>query len=377
MARGGIKKVAKSSQQVKPEFASTTGANTASALTAHAPPAPFKSAPAALLPLAETLPTDHVFLVHVESTPPGMRKQTFLVPIILNLIILSGLCWRLYYAVPTYLEQMITIMGYETRWTVKPKALAWHDLGEILFYRTFLLSMDYVIFGLLGRWPYEFLFGDKHGRYVGPCSWKWTVGFSRKQEPIVRRGRKWDSPIYAKPAERKKLNKAEKSWTQEEELTIHTKCSDALSTAATTKNALTLLDKDWDLDYAGMVDATELLDASQISIMDLDRVVLVPWQGKWYSWYPHASQAPTDRPVGAKDEKLENFRKHLSELNCDDIFYRWIELIQYETSQPGGFTAERRKSAEAELRKMLKSKQKDDEAFITSVGGLTSIPGLA
>lgn len=369
MARHISKKVVK--QPNVPSSSTTTVKDV------HAPPSPFRPAPAALQPLADTLPTDHVFIVHLESTPPGMRKQTFLVPIILNLIILSGLCWRLYYAVPTYLEQMITIMGWETQWTVKPRALDWTDLGTILFERTFLLSMDYVIFGFGGRWPYEFVFGDKYGRYTGPLGWKLAVGFSRKEEPIVRRGRKWDIPIYAKQAERKKLSKPEKSWTKEEELAVHTKCTDALRTSMTTKNALTLLDKDWDLDYAGMVDATELLDTEKISSTDINRVVLVPWQGKWYSWYPHASEKLPGQPVNEKDEKLENFKKQLVELNCEDVFYRWIELIQYETSQPGGFTVARRQAAEAELRKMLQSRQKDDEAFINSVGGLDCIPGLS
>lgn len=372
MARGGSKKVTKSNQQSA--LLQTNGSTT---INTHAPPSPFTAASAALLPLADTLPTDHVFIVHVETTPPGLRKQAFLVPIILNLVILSGLCWRLYYAVPTYLEQMITILGYETQWTVKPRALDWSDLGVILFYRTFLLSMDYVIFGLAGRWPYYFVFGDKYGRYTGPCGWKWAVGFDRKQEPVVRRGRKWDMSIYAKEAERKNSSKPEKSWTKEEELAVHTKCSDALRTSMTTKNALTLLDKDWDLDYAGMVDATYLLDTAKISTTDIDRVVLVPWQGKWYTWYPHASEASAGQPAGEKDENLENFRKHLVKLGCEDVFYRWIELIQYETSQPGGFTVARRQAAEAELRKMLQTRYKDDKAFIDSLGGLASIPGLA
>ena len=352
-------------------------AQTSNVPSTHALPAPFQPVTGEVLSFTDTLPENHIYIVHVETTPPGLRKQAFLVPVILNLIILSGLCWRLYYAVPAYLEQMITILGHETRWTVKPNALSWNDLGNILFYRTFLLSMDYVIFGFGGRWPLEFVFGDKYGRYAGPCGWKKYVGFSRSKEAVVRRGRKWDNPIYEKQVDRKKQSKPEKSWTKDEELAVYSKCSDALRKDITSKNALSLLDKDWDLDYQAMIDATVLLEKKSMSYKDIDQVVLAPWQGRWYCWYPHGLEVGSEeRSVTEKDEKLEGFKKRLAEIGCEDVFYRWIELIQYETSRPNAFTEERKKAVVQEFRKMLRSRSKDDEAFIALIGGPSELPGL-
>ncbi|KAK5940124.1 hypothetical protein PMZ80_007542 [Knufia obscura] len=376
MARGSSKKSSKT-----PKTSSFTTTNTTTSMstsTKSGPPSPFESAPVSLLSLTKYLPRDHVFIVHLEQTPPALRRQAFIVPVLLNLIITAGLCLRLYYAVPVYLEQLVTILGYETSWTVKPKGLAWGDLMYILAYRTMLLTFDYAIFGLLGRWPYEFLFGNKYGRYMGCAGWKWEVGFNRSKEPVVRRGRTWDIPIFQDEEQRKNQGKPETSWTKEEELAVYTKCTDALRRTQTSKNALSLLDRDWDLDYNAMVDTTELVDQAKINLEDIDHVALVPWQDQWYSWYPHRVKTADGHvePVEEKDERLESFKKHLIGLNCEDVFYRWIEIVQYETSQPARFTATKREEAEQELRRMLRSRKKNDEAFIQAVGGLQNVPGL-
>lgn len=373
MARGSTKKAPKNASKSSLTLATTTSTTASTTF----PPSPFQLAPQAVLPLADRLPKDHVFLVHLEDTPPDLRRHTFLVPILLNLFITVGLCARLIYAAPVYLEQLITIFGYETKWTVHPKTLGWLDLIGILGERTILLATDYVLFGLLGRWPWEFLFGDRYGRYVGAAGWKWNVGFSRRPEPIVRRGRKWDVPIFASEKERKKQGKPEKFWTKEEELLIYTNGSEGLRKINTSKNALSLLDRDWDLDYCAMVDATELLDKGSIKSNDLDHVILVPWNGRWYCWYPHSTGASIMAEVsGQQDDKLEKFKKTLVELGCEDVFYRWIEIIQYETNQPGALSAKKKQEAEQELRRMLRDRKKDDESFMKSIGGSNGVPGL-
>lgn len=374
MAKGSTKKVPKSAP--KPSFGATSIPTETSSSTF--PPSPFELAPQAVLPLADRLPKDHVFLVHPEKSSPDLKRRTFLVPVLLNIFITIGLCIRVYYAAPVYLEQLITIFGYETSWTVRPKTLAWFDLIGILGERTILLFTDYALFGLLGRWPVEFLFGDRYGRYVGGAGWKWNVGFNRELEPVVRRGRKWDVPIFTSEKERRKQGKPEKSWTQEEELLIYTKCSEASRKVNTSKNALSLLDRDWDLDYCGMVDATELLDKGTIKFNDIDHIVLVPWDNRWYCWYPHRTGASTTVEVnGEKDVKLETFKKNLIQLGCEDVFYRWIELIQYETNnQTGGLSPRKKEEAEKELRRMLRDRKKDEEAFMKSVGGTAGVPGL-
>lgn len=370
MARGA-KKSSKTSRT-----ATTTTTNLPA--TSNSPLEPFVAATTALLPLTDLLPRNHVYVVHLESTKPELRKYAFMVPVLLNLMIVGGLCWRLYYALPTYLEQIITIMGYDTKYAVEPKGLPWSSLLQIVLYRTFMLTIDYALFGLLGRWPWEFLFGSQQSRHVSACGWKWAVGFSRQKEPIVRRGRYWDDPLYRSESDRKMQGKPEQALTKEEELALYTKCSDGLRTFHTSKNALSMLDKNWDLDYHAMVDVAELLDAAKLALDDIDHVALLPWQDKWYVWYPNkASKLDEETQVTEKqDKRLERFKAELVRIDCEDVFYRWIEIVQYETSLPSGFTAAKKEEAKAEFKRMLEARHKDVEQVLSDIGGVSAIPGL-
>ena len=369
----------KGSKKSKPKSAIIATATTASSKVFNAPPEPFKPVSSNLYPLTECMPEDHVIVVHPEKTPAALRKQTFVVPVLLNSVLLIVLCHRIFYAVPIYLEQIITIMGFETAYTVHPKELPWADLLSVLGSRTMLLSFDYVLFGLLGRWPLEFLMGNKHGRYVGCAAWKWNIGFERKTEIIVRRGRKWDTSLFESDVHRLKQGLPGKSWSKEEELSVYNKATTALDRLTTSKSALSLLDKNWDLDYKAMVDATDFFDERKLSIDDIDHVVLVCWGGRWYFWYPHKSTASNelDKNVQQQDVKLEKFKKVLTDHKCDDVFYRWIEIVQYETAQPGGFTVLKKKEAEQELRKLLTRRKQDSDQIFNAVGGVHEIPGLA
>lgn len=60
----------------------------------------------------------------------------------------------------------------------------------------------------------------------------------------------------------------------------------------------------------------------------------------------------------------------------ENLFFRWIELIQYESSQPGGFTLQRQVSAMDKAKKLFQEQGVDFEAFIRSIGGVESFPGF-
>ena len=79
---------------------------------------------------------------------------------------------------------------------------------------------------------------------------------------------------------------------------------------------------------------------------------------------------------GEQDLKLEHFKKKLIEIGCEDVFYRWIEIVQYETNTSGSLPSKKKHEAEQELRRMLKDRKKDDAAFIDSIGGSKEVPGL-
>ena len=360
MARGGGKR-AKASAQPSSQTLTTIATNPPSVA-----PAPFKVAPVGLQPFASTLPTDHVYLVHIDRTPVSLKKRVFVVPVLLNVVITLILCVRVYYAVPVYLNQLITIFGYETAYSVDTKNTAAPGLIDTITSRTFLLMIDYAIFVLLGSWPREFVFGSKISRYISPFDWRTTVGFE-EDDIIVRRARKWDLPLL------QGIEEGERLWTPQDELIVQNKIEPAMRRSYTSKTAFTLLDKDWDLDFKGIIDAHRLVKDGRVKQTDLQDIALVYYNKQWIVWRVHEA---LETQEAIKDDKVDAFKDKLTGVGGEGIFYRWIELVQYETSQPGGLTNSRQESALQELRSMLRAKDVDDAAFLDQLGGTAALPGF-
>lgn len=70
------------------------------------------------------------------------------------------------------------------------------------------------------------------------------------------------------------------------------------------------------------------------------------------------------------------FKDRLTAIGKENLFFRWIELIQYESSQPGGFTPERQQDAVVKAKELFERQGVDFEQFIKDIGGLDGIPGL-
>ncbi|KAF3344622.1 Ribonucleoside-diphosphate reductase large chain [Verticillium dahliae VDG2] len=69
--------------------------------------------------------------------------------------------------------------------------------------------------------------------------------------------------------------------------------------------------------------------------------------------------------VDRKDMALDAFRAVVLE----DLFFRWIEIVQYESTQPGGFGPERQVDAAKKIRDLFSNEGIDfDEFWKESVG---------
>lgn len=296
-----------------------------------------------------------------------------MVPVMLNVVITALLAWRIYYAAPMYLDQLITIFGYETAWKVKPAEMGVASIAGTVMDRTFLLMIDYAIFGLLGSWPWEFVFGSKYNRYTGALSWRTTLGF-QNVEIVVRTGRKWDTPLVT--TERDK----DKKWTLEDELSLKFKVEPAMRKDYTSKTGYLLLDKDWDLDFKAMIDAHQLVDDATLKLEDLDHIVLVFYQKQWLIWKVHSAADSIASKISAEtaeeDVTLEKFKDTLIAMGREDVFFRWIEIVQYESSLPGGFSQGRQAEALRELRRLLTEKGVNYAKFWEEIGGQSGVPGL-
>jgi hypothetical protein len=320
--------------------------------TPSGPPKPFQYAPASLRPFLSTLPTDHVYLVHLDNTDVALKKRVFRVPVMLNITLILGLCLRIYFAAPVYLQQIITIFGYDTAYRVDTDKADMSEIVTTIGSRTLLLMVDYAIFALAGSWPKEFLFGGKSSRFTGPWQWRRKLGF-KEIEIVVRRGRKWDTPLLTGD-----IPEQVKTWNVEDELRLNVKIEAAMRTNYIAKTGYLLLDKDWDLDFKGILDAHRLVDSGTIQLKDLQDIALVYYQKQWLIWYVHEEPMVTAK-VEEQDTILQVFRNKLKELGAESVFFRWIEILQYQTSRPGGFTEGRQDEALRELKQLVEAKRVD------------------
>lgn len=362
MARAAGKKGTKTAAT-----AISSGSKTKENVTSTGPPSPFNYAPTSLRPFLSTLPTNHIYLVHIDKSAPNLKWRVFLVPLLMNLTIITVLCVRAYFAAPVYLDQIINIFGYNRAPSDGPPSSNLSDVFGVITERTFLLMADYALFGFVGSWPREFFFGGKNSRFVGSWEWRRKLGF-KDAEIIVRRGRIWDTLLMPEKDQ-------ERTWTVEEELTIKFKIEPAMRPGYISKTGYLLLDKDWDLEFKGMLDAHRLVGSGDIQIDDLRRIALVYYKKQWLVW--KCEEAPdTEILDGKHDEVIRNFKDKLIGMGQEDVFYRWIEIVQYETNQPGGFSAARQEEAMRDLKRQLVARGVNYDKFWEEIGGKKGLPGL-
>jgi hypothetical protein len=375
--------------------ATTTPSNPLPSSNAPSTFPPFEPAPSTLIPFLTTLPQTHIYLTTLDTTTPTIKRNAFLVPVLLNTLLTLGLLYRLYTTLPTYFYLIVTIFGHHSPATVDTANTPMINLLGTVSDRTFILMFDYAIFGIIGAWPYQFLFGSAEGGHVGPANWRWTVGGFRDVEVVVRRSRKWDKTIFGEAAvedtnkktRTKKKNTPEKPvkpLTMSEILTAKLKITPAMSAQYLSKTGYAMLDRDWDLDFLGMVNAFQLLQdqSSQLSHSDLQNKAFIynTSTKTWLMWTVHepppSHSSPSQTTTTEKDLAVDSFRSKLAAMNQEDLFYRWIELVQYESSVPGGMTEARQLKVLHEARKMFEEKGVDFDKFFNDVGGEEGMPGL-
>ena len=141
------------------------------------------------------------------------------------------------------------------------------------------------------------------------------------------------------------------------------------------EEAYALMDKSWELDFSGMIKAHDMVDKEEIGIEPFKTAVWVcseewGWVGVEV-WREHES--------GEGDEetrKLQGIKDGLTRMGKENLFFRVVEVVQSETSQPGPFTKEKQKKAVRSIREEFDRQKVDFDGFWDGVGGVESMPGL-
>ena len=279
----------------------------------------------------------------------------------MNILIGLLLLWRASIALPKYLKISLAALGYDNEEKVDIAALDMGSLMEVGMRRTFTFLIDYALFVYLFPWPKDFFVGKP----ASPTSWRLTVKFE-PQEIVVRKSRRWekslpkdwleasntDSPVYAD----KIMPAIQREWIAK-------------------KTGYLMMDKNWDLDYPAMLAAHALVSSGEAALDDFQKTVAVYSEAReqWLIWPVHEVDG------GGQEEgrrKIQVFKDKLTAMGKENLFFKWIELIQYESSQLGGLTEKRRESVRRKAKEMFEGQEVDFERFWDNVGGAEGMPGL-
>ncbi|KAJ5793669.1 hypothetical protein N7457_000268 [Penicillium paradoxum] len=337
----------------------SSGASTPSSASSGPMP-PFTKVPQALQPFVEPLSTDEVYLVHMDITAEDLKRQTFTVPLIVNFIVGAVIALRVYMGITTYPALVSALIGLPSSMAVDTTAIPWTEGAQIILRRTGTVFFDYFLVTIFLSWPMNFI--------TGPVRWRRAIGF-REREIIVRRSR----PSWSKDLERNK-------WIREDE-TRRDKIVAAVTPERVGKTGYLLVDEDWDLDYAAMVRAHALVDRTRrgegIRIDEFRTAVLVNTDADgWLIWRVGDENTPAAEKRSVQRDQILAFKDKLTEMGKENLFLRWVELIQWESSQPGGFTAERQRSAMMQAKKMFEEEDVDFSRFWDDMGGMEGVDGL-
>ncbi|KZF21145.1 hypothetical protein L228DRAFT_167168 [Xylona heveae TC161] len=318
---------------------------------------PFSEAPAKLTPFLDTLDPSKFYITHVENLPWKFKRKAFSVPVLMNVAIIAVLIWRIVSVYPVY----AAIIKDNNK--LNPSAASWPELSRALLRRSVTFFIDFALLRFILPWPLSFFFA----RPASAVAWRRRVGF-QDQEVVVRTSRRWDRE------ERKKAANANDPSVVSDVL-MEKRILPAIDRRwMEGRTSLMLLDKNWDLDYGAMITATDLVDMKELDMEDFQKTVFMhtPKIG-WLAWNVHKLDEGSEEEARGK---LIAFKDQLTLMGKENLFFRWIEIIQYESSQPGGFTPERQTAAMVKAKALFESQGVDFEEFTRSIGGLEGVPGF-
>ncbi|KAI1411582.1 hypothetical protein F5Y13DRAFT_165290 [Hypoxylon sp. FL1857] len=322
------------------------------------PPAPFKRPPEVLQPLIETLDEKHVYIIHVDSQPPDFKRQIFTVPLLMNFAITALLVYRLYYILPYYFQIVVSILGYPNETTMVVDEMDWSEISVEVGKRTFSFMLDFILYVFISSWPFNFFLAQDGN----PAVWRRKIGF-RDREVVVRRSKKWDE------AKGDVINDSTAKSLFMGRIGVATS-----PMLINEKTGYLLMNADWDLDWAAMVDATTMVDKKMAAIEAFKLVVL--FFHEEYGWLCVDMKTGDNAEEDEKRRQVFAFRDALAAVGKEDLFYRWIEIVQYESSQPGGFGPEKQEKAAKQIRELFEKQGINfDEFWKESVGGEITING--
>ncbi|KAL1957920.1 hypothetical protein VTO42DRAFT_5312 [Malbranchea cinnamomea] len=329
--------------------------------------AEFTQIPPSLREFVEPLSRKHIYLLHLDTQPRAIKRQIFLFPLFLNVLIVAVILYRIYAGSRTYPAIVFSLLDGKSSVGFDPSTASWTRIATAVGQRALIFLIDYLLLVIFLPWPIRF--------WTGPFRWRRKLGF-QNVEVIVRQSREWSKEIQGPP----------RAWVRSakgREILKERIIPAIMPVRLQTKTGFLMIDADWDLDFAAMIRAHEIVDSKEGGGSRRQRLepflpsVLV-YGGDDSGWLVWRVEQADDDSSGselsqAQRDKILEFKKKLTDMGKEDLFFRWIELVQFESTQPGGFTPERQRKAMLEVKELFEKEGVDFEKFWAEVGGMEGI----
>lgn len=241
-------------------------------------PPPFSPAPERLSPFLQTLKRSRVYIVHLDTVPWQFKRKVFAVPILLNTIIAVLAVWRLWTIYPWYLDMIFLVLGYQTKALVPGReSKPFRELMWITVSRVVTMALDFILFRILLPWPLKFFLETP----ANPILWRWRIGF-RETEIVVRTSLRWGSSEF---------------WTshqgaegdESKNVTLKDKIMPAIDPQFMRgRTGYLMLGKNFDLDFAAMIEASQLVERGTLTQRDFQKTVFAYSDAHgWICWQLH------------------------------------------------------------------------------------------
>ena len=325
------------------------------------PPEPFTLPPPSLEQFLPKLSKQHVYITHVDLKPREFKRKIFLVPVAMNVLIIAGILWRIRSIGPFYMNICYSLMGKVNPTTLDTGAMPMGEIVREIVRRALTFMLDLLIYVFIWPWPRDFFAGRTIGN---PIAWRFGVGF-RDKEIIVRRSRKW-------------IQKVGNVFDEDSQGTqlLYSNVRQAVDPIwMNEKTGYLMLNKEWDLDWRAMVQATKLVDQQKMTLDDFRTTVLVYHED--FGWMASGVVVRSDSVAEAEGRrKIVAFKDELTAMGKENLFFSWIELVQFESSQPGGFGPEQQEKTMAKAKSMFEAQGVDFDKFWAKIGGMQGMPGM-
>lgn len=332
--------------------------------TSSPPPPPFKTLSPSLTPFTTALSKRHVYLTHIDTKPRNFKLKIFLVPVAMNAAVAALFVWRIWYILPWYGDLLLSTLGYTADAPVQASDGSRSFLAGVVFRRAFTFLLDFLLVVFVWPWPAEFVLGRTHSN---PAVWRWRVGF-RDREIYVRRSRAdWDGGL---------LDDVLKPDEEGKRKLLLGKVTPATNPLLLSeKTGYLTMNAEWDLDWAAMIHAHELVDSKAVAQEAFQSMVL--FYNRTFGWM-QVDRGLTG-PSAQEEERRRQvflFRDALAAVDKEDLFFRWIEIVQFESSQPGGFGPEKQVEVARQIRELFAKEGIDFDAFWKDTVGSEGIAGM-